>query len=85
MYIRYRISLDLLRLIKLNMVIIRFKRTVLTKIKICIHNLQRKGIECGSRMFSQLQYALESLLDILRKGEEIIYNKEKNVLDEIPT
>jgi len=28
---------------------------------------------------------LEKLLDILKKREEIIYNKEYEVLDEIPT
>jgi len=28
---------------------------------------------------------LQNILDILGKREEIIYNKEQNVLDEIPT
>ena len=89
MYSRYRISLGLLRFINLKMVITKFRRKVLTKLKgmqiFGIHNLQRERINCRPRISSQIQYALQSLLDIVGKREEIIYDKEQNVLDEIPT
>ena len=89
MYRRYRISLGLLRLISLKTVITRFRKRVLIKLKgmeiFGIHNLQREGIKCRPRIFSQIQYTFPSLLDIFRRREEIIYNKEQNGLDEIPT
>ena len=89
MYIRNRISLGLLRFISLKMVITRFGRKDLIKLKSMqifgIHNFQRERVNCRPRIFSQIQYTLQSLLDILGKKDEIICDKEKNVLDEIPT
>lgn len=89
MYRKYRINLDLLRLINLKMITTIFRKMVLIKLKgmqICgIHNIQREGIKCRPRIFSQIQYTLQILLDILVKREEIIYDKEQNVFDEIPT
>lgn len=89
MYKRSRINLGLLRLIILKMVITSFRKMVLIKLKgmkfLGIYNLQREGIECRPRIFSQTEDTLQRLLDILGKREEIIENKEQNVLDEIPT
>ena len=89
MYKRYRISRGLLRFISLRMVITRFGRKVLIKLKrmqiFGIYNIQREGINCRPTIFSQIQYFLQSFLNILRKREEIIYDKEQNVSDEIAT